>query len=122
MVLTKNLYFIISIRTQYLIVRFSFLVNTRNIYMMLRIQQTHNLCGIYLYATILIHLQALNGQVIRILNSNSQFDIIPVLCSHTHIRNISVIHYLDTLFGFRFHDTHSLSHKNHNHLFNDVIS
>ena len=50
--INQNLYFTISIRTQHLIVRFSILVNTRNVYMMLRISQTHNLCGIRLCATI----------------------------------------------------------------------
>ena len=37
--INQNLYFTISIKTQYLIVRFSILVNTRNIYMMLGIPQ-----------------------------------------------------------------------------------
>jgi len=106
--INQNLYFTISIRTQHLIVRFPTLVNTRNICMMLRIPQTHNLCGIRLCAIILIHLQTLNGHVIRILNNNSQFGIIPVLGSHTHIHNISVSHYPDTLLGFRFHNTNSL--------------
>ena len=45
----------------------------------------------------LIHLQTLNGHVIRTLNNNSQFGIIPVLGSHTHTHNISVNHYPDTL-------------------------
>jgi len=106
--INQNLYFTISIRTHHLIVRFSILVNTRNIYMMFRISQTHNLCGIRLCAIILIHLQTLIGHVIRALNNNSQFGIIHVLGSHKHIHNIPVVHYSDTLFGFRFHNTNSL--------------
>ena len=108
MVLAEDLYLTISIKAQRLIIRFLILVISHNIYTMLRIPQTHNLCGICLCATILIHLQALNGHVIQTLNNNSQFGIIPVLCSHIHIRNISVIHYSDTLFGFWFHNTNSL--------------
>ena len=71
-------------------------------------RHTYNSFGICLCATILIPLQTLNGHIIRTLNNSSQFDIIPVLGSHTHIHNISVIHYSDTLFGFRFHNTNSL--------------
>jgi len=50
--INQNSYFTISIRAQHLIVRFSTLANTRNVYMMLRIPQTHNLCGIRLCAII----------------------------------------------------------------------
>ena len=63
MVLAEDLYLTISIKAQYLNIWFLILINTRNIYIMLRILQTYNLCGICLCSSILMHLRAINGQV-----------------------------------------------------------
>ena len=96
MVLTENLYLTIYMRTQYLIIRFLILVNTRNIYIMLRNSQTHNFYGVCLYSSILIHLRALNGhvytnykwQVTTWYHTHIMFTHIYITCPHFIIRNI----------------------------------
>ena len=98
MALADNLYLTISFKTQYLIIRFLFVINTRNIYIShseIHKHITHVVfVGVHPYQYTYRRLMVMS---IRVINGKTQHDIIPVLCSRIDIK-----HVCNSLFGISY--------------------